>query len=75
MIARELIAKIQKFKGPIYTEVANFDDVFYVQIVKSDLVAMIRSAFGANLAERLENECGFELDDHGYFGKDFDSEL
>lgn len=71
MIVKKLIAEIKKFRGPIYVEVQNFNDVFYVQAVKGDLIKMLEDGFGANMAKNLDEECGFELDKNGYFGKDF----
>lgn len=68
MIAKELINKIRKTKGPIYIETHNFNDVFYVQAVKSDLITMITESFDA------EFETGFDVDDNGYLGKDFSAE-
>ena len=71
MIARELVAKIKKFRGPIHVEVQNFNDVFYVQAVKSDLVAMIEKSF----ENQLDEKCGFDLDENGFFGKDFNDDF
>ena len=68
MITKDLIAKIRKFKGPVYVETHNFNDVFYVQAVKGDLINMITEAFSA------DTETGFEIDNNGYLGKDFDSQ-
>lgn len=69
MIAKELIAKIRKTKGPVYVETHNFNDVFYVQAVKSDLIAMINDAFDSSF------ETGFNIDDNGYLGKDFKTDM
>lgn len=69
MIAKELIAKIRKTKGPVYVETQNFNDVFYVQAVKSDLIVMIQEAFGNDV------ETGFDIDDKGYMGKDFKTDM
>jgi hypothetical protein len=72
MIAKKLIAEVRKFKGPIYVEVANFNDTFWVQVVKSDLLLMIKDSFDADF------ETGFELEDKfgsGYFGKDYKSDI
>lgn len=68
MIAKNLIAKIRKTKGPVYIETFNFNDAFWVQAVKSDLITMIQDNF------KLEEETGFEIDDHGYLGKDYGQE-
>ena len=65
MIAKNLIAKIRSTKGPIYVETFNFNDAFWVQAVKSDLIAMIQEKFA------LDAETGFEVDDQGYLGKDY----
>lgn len=65
MIAKNLIAKIRKAKGPVYVETFNFNDAFWVQAVKSDLISLILEKFD------LDTETGFELDDQGYFGKDY----
>ena len=68
MIASKLITEIRKFKGPIYVEALNFNDVFWVQVVKSDLLAMIKGNFDTDF------ETGFILEDRqglGYFGKDY----
>lgn len=68
MIAKNLISQIRKAKGPIFIEISNFNDMFWVQAVKSDLIKMIGESFGADL------ETGFILDKNGYFSKDFDAE-
>jgi hypothetical protein len=70
MIASKLIIEVRKFKGPIYMEVQNFNDCFWVQVVKTDLLAMIKGNFD------MDFETGFILDEKhgaGYFGKDYDS--
>lgn len=67
MIAKKLINEVRKFRGPIYIETNNFNDVFHVQAVKSDLIAMIADSFDP------EFETGFILDvvdGNGYLGKD-----
>jgi len=68
MIAKNLISQIRKAKGPIFVEISNFNDVFWVQAVKSDLIEMISESFESDL------ETGFILDKDGYFSKDFDTE-
>ena len=68
MIAKNLINEVRKFKGPIFAATANFNDMFHVQVVKSDLIDMISKSFGADF------ETGFTLDKDGYFGKDFDAD-
>lgn len=65
MIASKLIIEVRKFKGPIYMEAQNFNDCFWVQVVKTDLLAMIKGNFDTDF------ETGFVLDDMGYFGKDY----
>jgi hypothetical protein len=67
MIARNLIHKIRKTKGPIYVEITNFNDEFCVQAVKSDLISML-TRFDA------DEETGFELTEAGNFGKDYQSQ-
>ena len=68
MIAKNLISQIRKAKGPIFVEISNFNDMFWVQAVKSDLIEMISTSFESDL------ETGFILDKDGYFSKDFDTE-
>lgn len=69
MIAKKLINEVRKFRGPIYVEIQNFNDVFWIKANKADLLTMIKDSFDANF------ETGFELDAQGYFGKDFSIEL
>ena len=69
MIAKELIAKIKKFKGPIFIATQNFNDIFWVQAVKSDLIARLEYSFCGDV------ETGFELDGQGYLDKDYNSEI
>jgi hypothetical protein len=66
MIASRLISLIKSRRGPIYVEVNNFNDTFYVQIVKSDLLLQI-----AKFAH--DEETGFELGASGVLGKDWDT--
>jgi hypothetical protein len=68
MIAKNLISQIRKAKGPIFIETSNFNDMFWVQAVKSDLIKMIGESF------ETDSETGFILDKNGYFSKDFDAE-
>jgi len=68
MIAKKLINEVRKFKGPIYVATANFNDIFHVQVVKSDLIDMISQSFDADF------ETGFSLDKNGYFDKDYTTE-
>ena len=65
MIAKQMIAEVRKFKGPIFAEVQNFNDIFWIKANKSDLIDMIKNSFDSDF------ETGFELDAQGYFGKDF----
>lgn len=66
MIQKDLIKKIKNDRnGYIYVEVSNFNDSFWVQAVKSDLINMLKERFQA------DQETGFELDNMGYFGKDY----
>lgn len=65
MIAKDLLKKISSHKGALMVEIQNFNDVFWVQTVKGDLYRSIKNSF------QLDEETGFELDDEGFFGKDF----
>lgn len=65
MIQKDLIKKLQAYRGQVMVEIHNFNDVVWVQAVKSDLIHMLKMSFHAN------QETGFELDDNGTFGKDF----
>jgi hypothetical protein len=65
MIAENLFAKIRKTKGPICAAFTNFDDAFYVQVSKKDLLVQLSARF------KLTEETGFELDDNGYLDKDY----
>lgn len=68
MIAKDLIAEVRKTKRPILVEVSNFNDTFWVQAVKRDLMFML-----AKFED--EDETGFELivleSGNAYFSKDF----
>ena len=68
MITKNLLKMLNDRKGPVFVEVVNFDDVFWVQAVKQDLINMIKGNFD------LDAECGFEIDLDGYFCKDFNIE-
>ena len=68
MIAKKLINEVRKFKGPIYVEVQNFNDGFWIKANKADLLEMIKDSFDSDF------ETGFELDAKGYFGKDFSTD-
>ena len=65
MIQKDLIKKLQAHRGQVLVEIQNFNDSFWIQAVKSDLIVQIKAKFNAN------DETGFELDDNGYLGKDF----
>lgn len=65
MIAKALLTEVRKAKGPIYVEAVNFNDACLVQVVKSDLIAMIQDKFIE------DEETGFELSQCGVFGKDY----
>jgi hypothetical protein len=65
MIAKNLFTKIRKFKGPVMVGFTNFDDTFYVQVSKKDLLTQLSARFG------LEEETGLELDEHGFLDKDW----
>ena len=67
MIQKDLIKKIASHRGQVLVEIQNFNDTFWIQAVKSDLIVQIKAKFNAN------DETGFELDDNGYLGKDFAS--
>ena len=65
MIASDLIKKLQKFKGPVYVEISNFNDTMHVQAVKKDLINLIETSFTPKA------ETGLEMSDDGYIGKDY----
>lgn len=65
MIQKDLIKKLQAHRGQVLVEIQNFNDSFWIQAVKSDLIHQLKAKFNAN------DETGFELDDNGYLGKDF----
>lgn len=65
MITKNLLKMLNDQKGPIYVEVVNFNDVFWVQAVKQDLINIIKTNFAPDV------ECGFVLDLEGFLGKDF----
>ena len=67
MIQKDLIKKFTAYRGPVLVEVQNFNDIFWIQAVKSDLIVQLKAKFESN------EETGFELDKNGYFGKDFAS--
>jgi hypothetical protein len=49
----------------VFVEVCNFDDVYWIQAVKQDLINTIKKNFA------LDVECGFEIDIEGFFSKDY----
>lgn len=67
MIKKDLIKQLTAYRGPVLVEVQNFNDTFWIQAVKSDLIVQLNAKFGP------DEETGFDLDKNGYFGKDFDS--
>ena len=67
MILKDLIKQLTAYRGPVLVEVQNFNDIFWMQAVKSDLIVQLKAKFDCN------DETGFELDKNGYLGKDFDS--
>jgi hypothetical protein len=67
MIKKDLIKLLTAYRGPVLVEVQNFNDMFWIQAVKSDLIVQLNAKF------EPDEETGFELDKNGYFGKDFDN--
>lgn len=67
MIQKDLIKKLTDYRGQVLVEVTNFDDSFWVQAVKSDLIHVLKTKF------TFGEETGFVLDENGYFGKDYSS--
>jgi hypothetical protein len=65
MIAKELITKLRAHRGVVLIETQNFDDVFWVQAVKSDLIRLLKEF-------DPDRETGFVLD-KGYFGRDHEN--
>jgi hypothetical protein len=66
MIKKDLIKQLTAYRGPVLVEVQNFNDVFWIQAVKSDLIVQLNGKFDSN------EETGFVLDKNGYFGKGYD---
>ena len=60
-----LLKALAAQRGPVMVEIANMDDVFWVQAVKADVMHVIRMKFNPG------EETGFELDSRGFLGKDF----
>jgi hypothetical protein len=69
MIAKNLFTAVRKIKGPVLVAFSNFDDTFYVQVSKKDLMAQLSARFNQN------DETGLILDDNGYLDKDYESQL
>ena len=63
MIAHQLIKTIKAHRGPIIVEISNFNDNFYIQAVKADVLLQ----FGIFEADE---ETGFEMNDEGFLTKD-----
>lgn len=68
MITKNLISQIRKAKGPVMVAFSNFDDIFYVQVSKKDLMVQLSARFNQN------DETGFILDENGYLDKDYESQ-
>lgn len=64
MISKQLLQAIKAHKGPIFVEICNFNDIFWIQAVKADLLAQL-NCFEAN------DETGFVLDSRGHLTKDY----
>jgi hypothetical protein len=64
MKTKVLLKKLAAHKGPVLVSVNNFNDSFYIQVVKSDFITQISAAFS------LDAECGFRIDENGYIDKD-----
>lgn len=65
MKGKDLVAKLKAHRGDVLVAVLNSNDSYYVRAVKSDLIDVMSTKFGP------EDETGFELDDEGYFDKDY----
>ena len=66
MIAKTLIKQIKNDRnGYIMVEISNFDDIFFVRGVKSDILRML-STFEPT------QETGLVLDNDGYLSKQYD---
>jgi len=63
MIRSDLIKALKAHKGPVWLEISNHNDSFYIQAVKSDLICQISNNFSEG------EETGFEIDSNGYFNK------
>lgn len=64
MIAKDLLKAFHARRGPVYVEVMNFHDVYWVQVVKQDLISTIDNKF------QPDEDTGFYLDERGFFSKD-----
>ena len=62
MIAKQLLKKIRAHRGPIIVEIHNFNDVFYVQAVKADILLQFAKF-------RDDDDTGFDLGSEGYLFK------
>ena len=66
VIAKDLLKKLNDRKGPVYVEIDNFNDGYWIQVVKLDLIYKIKESF------QLDDETGFEFDcNTGCFSKDY----
>lgn len=64
MNRKQTLKAINAHRGPIYVEVSNFNDTFWIQAVKTSVIDTLKG-FKDN------EETGFILDADGYFGKDY----
>lgn len=64
MIANQLLKKIKAHRGAIIVEVSNFEDTFYIQAVKADVLLQFNKF-------EADEETGFELSDGGFLSKDY----
>ena len=69
MIAKNLISQIRKAKGPIVVAFSNFDDMFYVEVSKKDLLVQLSARF------TKDEETGLILDQNNYLDKDYESRI
>ena len=64
MIANQLLKKIKAHRGAVIVEVNNFDDIFYIQAVKADVLLQF-AKFGT------DEETGFTFCDEGFLSKEY----
>lgn len=64
MIKKILVSKIKKHNGPVLVPVNNFNDTYYVQVVKSDFILQLTSF-------QPDDETGFDFSDEGFIGLDY----